>query len=98
MDMLGGGNAEIHQVDILAGEHLLNRVGHQHGFGIEVNALVRANVSPDGLEKTLLGQSHRVAHGDEKVRRAAESYLKFLEEQRLRQGAQLAHDSGSRSS
>jgi hypothetical protein len=38
----------------------------------------------------LAERAFRAAQGDEKVRRAAESYLKFVQEQRLRQEQQAS--------
>jgi tetratricopeptide (TPR) repeat protein len=84
-------------MDLLLGQLRLQREEYAAALEALEQALAKAKPEKRGQVQLLIGvaqlgaerfdeaeRSFRAAQGDEKVRRAAESYLKFVQEQRLR--------------
>jgi tetratricopeptide (TPR) repeat protein len=84
-------------MDLLLGQLRLQREEYAQALEALEKALAKAKPEKRGQVQLLIGvaqlgaehfdeaeRSFRAAQGDEKVRRAAESYLKFVQEQRLR--------------
>jgi tetratricopeptide (TPR) repeat protein len=88
-------------MDLLLGQLRLQREEYADALDALDKALAKAKPEKRGQVQLLIGvaqlgaerfddaeRSFRAAQGDEKVRRAAESYLKFVQEQRLRRAQQ----------